>query len=45
MPTLVLWADQDIALGTQLLRGLERYVERLQVQVLPDSSHWLQQDR
>lgn len=44
-PTLVLWADKDIALGRQLLRGTERYVENLRVKILEDCSHWAQQDR
>ena len=29
----------------QLLRGIERYVESVRVEVLPGSSHWVQQDR
>ena len=29
----------------QLLRGTERYVETLSIQVLPGCSHWVQQDQ
>ena len=29
----------------QLLRGTERYVETLTIQVLPGCSHWVQQDQ
>ncbi|GAB4814779.1 hypothetical protein N2152v2_001825 [Parachlorella kessleri] len=45
VPTLVLWGDKDIALGPQLLRGMDRYIEQLQVHEIEDASHWLQQDR
>ena len=29
----------------QLLRGTERYVDSLNIQVLPGCSHWVQQDQ
>ena len=47
VPTLVIWADQDMALGMQMLRGIEKYVERslLRIEILRDCSHWCQQDR
>jgi pimeloyl-ACP methyl ester carboxylesterase len=45
VPTLLVWADKDIALGPQLLRGTERYVETLRVEVLRGCSHWAQQDQ
>ncbi|EFN51601.1 hypothetical protein CHLNCDRAFT_27786 [Chlorella variabilis] len=45
VPTMVVWAENDTALGQQLLRGIERYVESVRVEVLPGSSHWVQQDR
>lgn len=43
--TLLLWADSDSALGPQLLRGIDRHVERLRVVLLPRCSHWAQQDK
>lgn len=45
MPTLVLWADSDGALGPQLLNGLSDYVSDLQVHTLQNCSHWIQQDK
>lgn len=45
VPTLCIWADADVALGPQLLQGLEKYVENLRVVTLEDCSHWAQQDR
>ena len=44
-PTLVLWADSDAALGVGLLRGIEKEVPRVEVHVLKDCSHWVQQDK
>ena len=45
MPTLVLWADSDGALGPQLLRGLSGYVPDVSIHTLKNCSHWIQQDR
>ncbi|PSC74763.1 epoxide hydrolase [Micractinium conductrix] len=44
VPTLLLWAENDPALGQQLLRGTDKYVDSLRVVVLPGCSHWAQQD-
>lgn len=44
VPTLVIWGEQDIALGKELTYGLERYVSDLSVRYIPDASHWVQQD-
>ena len=45
VPTLVLWADSDAALGVGLLRGIEDVVPRAEVHVLENCSHWVQQDK
>lgn len=45
IPTLVLWADLDGALGPQLLRGLPGYVPDVSIHTLKNCSHWIQQDR
>ncbi len=45
MPTLVLWADSDAALGVGLLRGIDKEVPKAEVHVLKDCSHWVQQDK
>lgn len=41
VPTLVLWADRDLALLPALLDGLERWVPRLEVRHVPDATHWI----
>lgn len=44
VPTLVIWGEQDRALGLECLDGLDRYVEKLEIVKIPDASHWVQQD-
>ncbi|HEX7734423.1 MAG TPA: alpha/beta hydrolase [Ktedonobacteraceae bacterium] len=43
-PTLLIWGEQDIALGIELTRDLDEWVPDLQVKYLPDSGHWVQQE-
>jgi len=45
IPTLVVWGEQDFALGKELNDGLARYVPDLMLRFIPDASHWIQQDR
>ncbi|WP_256685802.1 alpha/beta fold hydrolase [Halococcus qingdaonensis] len=42
--TLVIWGEQDSALGTELLDGLDRWVPDARIERLPDASHWVQND-
>lgn len=41
LPTLVIWALDDIALPPVLIEGLDAYVERLTIQTVPDATHWI----
>lgn len=41
LPTLVIWALNDIALPPALIEGLDAYVEHLTVQTIPDATHWV----
>ena len=41
VPTLVIWGEQDQALLTGNLDGLEDYVEDLTVKRIPDGTHWV----
>jgi pimeloyl-ACP methyl ester carboxylesterase len=41
VPTTVLWGERDHALLPALLHGLEHWVPDLQVQRVPDASHWI----
>jgi pimeloyl-ACP methyl ester carboxylesterase len=43
-PTLLLWGARDAALDIGQTEGLERWVSHLTVRILPDASHWVQQD-
>lgn len=43
-PTLLIWGERDFALGKELTYGTDAYVANLQLEYLPDASHWVQQD-
>jgi pimeloyl-ACP methyl ester carboxylesterase len=44
VPTLMLWGEEDVALGKETTYGTHRYVSDLQLHYLPGASHWVQQD-
>jgi pimeloyl-ACP methyl ester carboxylesterase len=44
VPTLMLWGENDVALGIELTHGTDRYVSDLTLRYLPGVSHWVQQD-
>ncbi|MBB3694517.1 alpha/beta fold hydrolase [Sphingomonas sp. BK580] len=44
VPTLMVWGEEDKALGLETLDGTERYVADLTVRRLPGVSHWVQQE-
>ncbi|MDB5932429.1 MAG: alpha/beta hydrolase [Polaromonas sp.] len=41
LPTLVIWALDDIALPPALLDGLEDFVPRMQLHRVPGATHWI----
>lgn len=41
VPTLVIWGEQDQALITRNLDGLDQFVPDLTIQRIPDGSHWV----
>jgi pimeloyl-ACP methyl ester carboxylesterase len=43
-PTLLLWAEDDVALGKPLTYGLERWVPDLQIHYIPNCGHWVQNE-
>jgi pimeloyl-ACP methyl ester carboxylesterase len=43
-PTLIVWGEEDTALGLETLRGTERFVADLTIRRLPGVSHWVQQE-
>eukprot|EP00878_Enallax_costatus_P039959 GHUV01045906.1.p1 GENE.GHUV01045906.1~~GHUV01045906.1.p1 ORF type:complete len:178 (+),score=43.84 GHUV01045906.1:1177-1710(+) len=44
MPTLVLHGQDDVALGEELLTGIEAAVPQSTVKLFKNCSHWIQQD-
>ncbi len=44
LQTLMIWGEQDRALGKELTYGTEAYVPNLTLKYLPHASHWVQQD-
>jgi pimeloyl-ACP methyl ester carboxylesterase len=45
VPTLVIWAEEDIALPSTLLEGLDAFVPDLRIVRVPDASHWIVHER
>ncbi len=43
-PTLIIWGEQDAALGVELLEGTEAHVRDVTIERLPGVSHWVQQE-
>lgn len=41
LPTLVVWALDDIALPPALIDGLDDYIPDMQLQQIPGASHWI----
>jgi pimeloyl-ACP methyl ester carboxylesterase len=45
-PTLLIWGEDDIALGIELTRGMEGlFDQEPRVEYLPDTSHWVMEER
>jgi pimeloyl-ACP methyl ester carboxylesterase len=42
--TLLIWGEEDRALGKETTYGTGRYVKDLTVRYLPRVSHWVQQE-
>lgn len=45
VPTLMIWGEQDTALGKELTYGTEKYVKNLQIHYIANASHWVQQEQ
>jgi pimeloyl-ACP methyl ester carboxylesterase len=45
IPTLVIWAEADIALPPSLLDGLEAFVSMLRLVRVPAATHWIVHER
>ncbi|MBF2016893.1 MAG: alpha/beta hydrolase [Rivularia sp. T60_A2020_040] len=45
VPTLMIWGEEDTALGKELTYGTEAYVKDFQIKYIPNCSHWIQQEQ
>lgn len=45
VPTLVIWAEDDIALPVSLLDGLEAFVPSMRLARVPGATHWIVHER
>jgi pimeloyl-ACP methyl ester carboxylesterase len=43
-PTLMIWGEEDAALGKETTFGTDEYVRDFTIRYLPDVSHWVQQE-
>ncbi|MCG8353455.1 MAG: alpha/beta hydrolase [Chloroflexales bacterium] len=44
-PTLLIWGEEDQALGKELTYNTDQFVSNLQVRYIPQCSHWVQQEQ
>jgi pimeloyl-ACP methyl ester carboxylesterase len=44
VPTLMVWGEEDTALGLELTEGYAPYVTDFTLRRLPNVSHWVQQE-
>jgi pimeloyl-ACP methyl ester carboxylesterase len=45
VPTLMIWGENDMALGKELTYGTDVYVRDFQIKYIPNCSHWVQQEK
>ncbi|MBD2018611.1 alpha/beta hydrolase [Leptolyngbya sp. FACHB-36] len=45
VPTLLIWGEEDTALGKELTYGTEKYVRNFRIRYIPNCSHWVQQEQ
>ena len=45
VPTLMVWGENDAALGKELTYGTDAYVENFELHYIPNCSHWVQQEQ
>lgn len=44
-PTLLIWGAHDVALDIALTTGLEKWIPDILIKRIPDSGHWVQQEK
>lgn len=45
VPTLMIWGEEDTALGKELTYGTQEFVRDFQIRYIPNCSHWVQQEK
>ncbi|MEO8081937.1 MAG: alpha/beta fold hydrolase [Caldimonas sp.] len=45
VPTLVIWAEEDVALPPTLIDGLQAFVPHLRIVLVPQATHWIVHER
>ena len=45
VPTLMIWGEEDRALGKELTYETQTYVSNFQIHYIPNCSHWVQQEK
>ncbi|KAM3101388.1 alpha/beta fold hydrolase [Phormidesmis sp. 146-12] len=45
VPTLMIWGEDDTALGKELTYGTDKYVRDFQIKYIPNCGHWVQQEK
>ncbi len=45
VPTLMIWGENDLALGKELTYNTQAYVKDFQLRYIPNCSHWVQQEQ
>ncbi|MEO0408036.1 MAG: alpha/beta hydrolase [Cyanobacteria bacterium P01_A01_bin.135] len=45
IPALMIWGEEDVALGKELTYGTERYVRDFQIRYIPGCGHWVQNEQ
>jgi pimeloyl-ACP methyl ester carboxylesterase len=45
VPTLMIWGEEDAALGKELTLGTDAYLRNFQLRYIPQCSHWVQQEQ
>lgn len=45
VPTLLIWGEEDAALGKELTVGTENHVRDFHLRYIPQCSHWVQQEQ
>jgi pimeloyl-ACP methyl ester carboxylesterase len=44
-PTLLIWGEGDVALGSELIEGTEAYAPNFRLEMIANAGHWVQQEQ